>query len=99
MVSISSEATSHDLKSKSKATKKDMSSGDELSEDMSDNDDKSNEGGHSSENEEQEDAKDYCKGGYHPVCIGDMYQARYNVLRKLGWVCLKQINFVKIFVK
>ena len=41
--------------------------------------------GHSSEMEEQEDAVDYCKGGYHPVKIGDFYHNRYDVLRKVGW--------------
>ena len=38
-----------------------------------------------SDNEEQEDIGDYCKGGYHPVKIGDLYNSRYHVLRKLGW--------------
>jgi hypothetical protein len=38
-----------------------------------------------SDNEEQEDPKDYCKGGYHAVRIGDLYNQRYHVLRKLGW--------------
>ncbi|TPX72320.1 hypothetical protein SpCBS45565_g00629 [Spizellomyces sp. 'palustris'] len=36
--------------------------------------------------EEEEDAEDYCKGGYHPVNIGDVFnEGRYTVLRKLGW--------------
>ncbi|KAG8226342.1 hypothetical protein J437_LFUL014585 [Ladona fulva] len=35
--------------------------------------------------EEQEDPKDYRKGGYHPVKIGDLFQNRYRVVRKLGW--------------
>ncbi|KAI8851368.1 kinase-like domain-containing protein [Chytridium lagenaria] len=36
--------------------------------------------------EEEEDAEDYCKGGYHPVKIGDTFNdGRYTVLRKLGW--------------
>ncbi|KAL5518147.1 hypothetical protein EMCRGX_G003832 [Ephydatia muelleri] len=39
----------------------------------------------SSDEEEQEDPRDYCKGGYHPVQIGDIYNKRYKVLRKLGW--------------
>lgn len=39
----------------------------------------------SSDEEEQEDPMDYCKGGYHPVKIGDCFQARYRVARKLGW--------------
>jgi serine/threonine-protein kinase SRPK1 len=38
-----------------------------------------------SDNEEQEDINDYCKGGYHPVRIGDLYNSRYHILRKLGW--------------
>ncbi|KAG8226344.1 hypothetical protein J437_LFUL014587 [Ladona fulva] len=40
---------------------------------------------YSSDEEEQEDPKDYCKGGYHPVKIGDLFQNRYRVTRKLGW--------------
>lgn len=39
----------------------------------------------SSESEEQEDANDYCKGGYYHVKIGETYNNRYNVLRKVGW--------------
>ncbi|PSN40987.1 SRSF protein kinase 1 [Blattella germanica] len=39
----------------------------------------------SSDEEEQEDPADYCKGGYHPVRIGDFFQGRYHVTRKLGW--------------
>ncbi|PNF24957.1 Serine/threonine-protein kinase SRPK [Cryptotermes secundus] len=39
----------------------------------------------SSDEEEQEDTMDYCKGGYHPVKIGDCFQSRYRVARKLGW--------------
>jgi hypothetical protein len=38
-----------------------------------------------SSSEEQEDKKDYCKGGYHPVQIGDLYNGRYQVIRKMGW--------------
>lgn len=38
-----------------------------------------------SEEEEQELREDYCKGGYHPVNIGDLFQGRYHVVRKLGW--------------
>ncbi|XP_065348491.1 SRSF protein kinase 3-like isoform X2 [Cloeon dipterum] len=40
---------------------------------------------HNSEDDEQEDPKDYCKGGYHPVSIGDLFHGRYHVVRKLGW--------------
>uniref|UniRef100_A0A8C4R8H5 non-specific serine/threonine protein kinase n=1 Tax=Eptatretus burgeri TaxID=7764 RepID=A0A8C4R8H5_EPTBU len=38
-----------------------------------------------SDDEEQEDPGDYCKGGYHPVRIGDLFNNRYHVVRKLGW--------------
>ncbi|XP_065097799.1 SRSF protein kinase 1b isoform X4 [Paramisgurnus dabryanus] len=38
-----------------------------------------------SDDEEQEDPNDYCKGGYHHVRIGDLFHGRYHVIRKLGW--------------
>lgn len=38
-----------------------------------------------SDDDEQEDPRDYCKGGYHPVKIGDLFHSRYHVVRKLGW--------------
>ncbi|KAM4663173.1 SRSF protein kinase 3 isoform 1-T1 [Discoglossus pictus] len=38
-----------------------------------------------SDNEEQEDPNDYCRGGYYPVKIGDLFNGRYHVVRKLGW--------------
>jgi hypothetical protein len=38
-----------------------------------------------SDDDEQEDPKDYCKGGYHPVTIGSVFNQRYHVIRKLGW--------------
>ncbi|XP_061429962.1 SRSF protein kinase 2-like [Lethenteron reissneri] len=38
-----------------------------------------------SDEEDQEDPADYCKGGYHPVCVGEVYSERYRVVRKLGW--------------
>lgn len=35
---------------------------------------------------EEEDSEDYCKGGYHPVAVGETYnEGRYVVVRKLGW--------------
>ncbi|KAJ1653291.1 serine/threonine protein kinase, CMGC [Dispira simplex] len=35
---------------------------------------------------EEEDASDYCKGGYHPVRLQDEFKdGRYRVVRKLGW--------------
>ncbi|XP_077411220.1 uncharacterized protein LOC144040693 [Vanacampus margaritifer] len=38
-----------------------------------------------SDDEEQEDPSDYCTGGYYPVTIGDLFNGRYHVVRKLGW--------------
>ncbi|XP_067643162.1 SRSF protein kinase 3 isoform X2 [Eurosta solidaginis] len=35
--------------------------------------------------EEQEDPSQYCRGGYHPVIIGDIFDNRFRVVRKLGW--------------
>ncbi|KAG9301321.1 hypothetical protein G9A89_004073 [Geosiphon pyriformis] len=36
--------------------------------------------------EDEEDKEDYCKGGYHPIKIGDKFQeGRYIIIRKLGW--------------
>ncbi|KAI8928090.1 kinase-like domain-containing protein [Entophlyctis helioformis] len=38
------------------------------------------------QDEDEEDAEDYKKGGYHPVNIGDRFSNnRYTVVRKLGW--------------
>lgn len=35
---------------------------------------------------DEEDSEDYCKGGYHPVTVGETYNnGRYVVVRKLGW--------------
>ncbi|KAI7872773.1 kinase-like domain-containing protein [Spinellus fusiger] len=35
---------------------------------------------------DEEDRSDYCKGGYHPVHVGEVYKnGRYVVVRKLGW--------------
>ncbi|CAK7263652.1 serine/threonine protein kinase, CMGC [Sporothrix epigloea] len=35
---------------------------------------------------DEEDSEDYCKGGYHPVQIGENYKdGKYTVVRKLGW--------------
>lgn len=27
----------------------------------------------------------YCAGRYHPVKLGDIFNSRYEVVRKLGW--------------
>ncbi|POR35999.1 Protein kinase dsk1 [Tolypocladium paradoxum] len=35
---------------------------------------------------DEEDSEDYCKGGYHPVQIGEKFKDnKYTVVRKLGW--------------
>jgi serine/threonine-protein kinase SRPK3 len=34
---------------------------------------------------EDEGKSGYRKGGYHPVNIGDVYNERYTVEKKLGW--------------
>ena len=35
---------------------------------------------------DEEDSEDYCKGGYHPVTVGETYKdGKYIIVRKLGW--------------
>lgn len=35
---------------------------------------------------DEENAEDYCKGGYHPVIVGETFKnGRYIVVQKLGW--------------
>jgi serine/threonine-protein kinase SRPK3 len=35
---------------------------------------------------EAEPIFDYCKGGYHPIHLGDtLGEGRYEILHKLGW--------------
>jgi len=34
---------------------------------------------------EQEDSAQYKKGGYHPVQVGDLFESRYLVVKKIGW--------------
>ncbi|KAK6499172.1 serine/threonine protein kinase, CMGC group [Arthrobotrys musiformis] len=39
-----------------------------------------------SEEGNEEDSEDYCKGGYHPVKVGEQFKdGKYTVIRKLGW--------------
>uniref|UniRef100_T1IJP3 non-specific serine/threonine protein kinase n=1 Tax=Strigamia maritima TaxID=126957 RepID=T1IJP3_STRMM len=38
-----------------------------------------------SDDNREEDPKQYREGGYHPVNIGDTFHNRYTVIRKLGW--------------
>lgn len=33
----------------------------------------------------EEKIQRYCKGGYHPTILGDLFQKRYKVVRKLGY--------------
>lgn len=36
--------------------------------------------------EDEEDYEDYCRGGYHPISVGDIFSdGRYVIVRKLGW--------------
>ncbi|CAF0834359.1 unnamed protein product [Rotaria sp. Silwood1] len=51
----------------------------------SDNEEEENHDIRGSDDDEQEDPKDYCKGGYHPITIGSIFNQRYHVIRKLGW--------------
>uniref|UniRef100_A0A8P4KRX3 non-specific serine/threonine protein kinase n=1 Tax=Dicentrarchus labrax TaxID=13489 RepID=A0A8P4KRX3_DICLA len=39
----------------------------------------------SKDNQDSEDPREYCYGGYHPVHIGDTLNTRYQVVSKLGW--------------
>lgn len=47
-----------------------------------------------SDDDEQEDPKDYCKGGYHPITIGSIFNQRYHVIRKLGWGMPRGLSLV-----
>ncbi|TPX48798.1 hypothetical protein SeMB42_g02469 [Synchytrium endobioticum] len=59
---------------------------DAVSQDLEDFDDEKEADDESDFSEEEEDAEDYCKGGYHPVKVGDaLSDGRYAVVRKLGW--------------
>jgi serine/threonine-protein kinase SRPK1 len=69
---------------KSKLAEQSNSSSNETIEDR--NDDRgAQDDPYTSEEEEQESREDYRKGGYHPVKLGDLFLARYHVIRKLGW--------------
>jgi serine/threonine-protein kinase SRPK3 len=45
----------------------------------------SSESQYTDQEDEEEDAKDYKRGGYHPVLINDYYNDRYRIIQKLGW--------------
>ena len=34
---------------------------------------------------ENEDPSEYCIGGYHPAKVGDILNAKYQLVKKLGW--------------
>lgn len=53
----------------------------------SDSESSGDEGTEGTENTaDEEDSEDYCKGGYHPVQVGEQYKdGKYTVVRKLGW--------------
>jgi serine/threonine-protein kinase SRPK3 len=55
---------------------------------------------------EQEDLSHYKKGGYHPVQIGDLFESRYLVTKKLGWgvfstvwLCHDQVENIYVALK
>ncbi|EPY41535.1 serine/threonine-protein kinase SRPK3 [Angomonas deanei] len=65
--------------------------------DADDREDGSDDGDEEEEDEEDEGtdedfsdtanerAKEYRKGGYHPVVVGEIYHNRYRIVKKLGW--------------
>ena len=59
--------------------------GEDEDEDEEEEEEEENQDIRGSDDDEQEDPKDYCKGGYHPVTIGSIFNQRYHVIRKLGW--------------
>lgn len=38
-----------------------------------------------SDSDPQEDPREYCYGGYHPVQLGTFINGRYYIIKKLGW--------------
>ena len=43
----------------------------------------------------EEPLSDYCDDGYHPTSIGDIFNGRYTVIRKLGWGVYSTVWLVK----
>lgn len=64
-------------------------------------DDKTGKGGHGSDSgedytdDEDEGAEGYRPGGYHPVKVGEVYNQRYVVIKKLGWGHFSTVWMVK----
>ena len=53
---------------------------------MSSESDPDDDAGSQASSDEEEDPKDYRRGGYHPVKVGDRFSnGRYTVLSKMGW--------------
>lgn len=50
-----------------------------------------------SDDEEQEDPKDYREGGYHPVTIGDVFNGRY-LLPACSDICANAILLLYFLV-
>ena len=55
---------------------------------------------------DEEGAKDYRPGGYHPVALGDLFLNRYLVVQKLGWghfstvwLCKDQVHDTYVALK
>ena len=46
--------------------------------------------------ETSEPSEYYCKGGYHPVKIGDVYNEKYEIISKLGWGEFSTVWLAKI---
>jgi serine/threonine protein kinase len=50
--------------------------------------------------ESEEDPRDYRRGGYHPIQLGDSYSSnRYKILQKLGWGHFSTVWLAKDSVK
>lgn len=47
---------------------------------------------HCTSSDEEEDPESYCKGGYHPTKIGDVFKNRYDCL-KLAFTLYVILNF------
>ncbi|KAK9491267.1 kinase-like domain-containing protein [Lipomyces doorenjongii] len=48
---------------------------------------------------DEEALEDYCKGGYHPVAIGETFKnGRYTIVRKLGWGHFSTVWLARDFV-
>lgn len=46
-----------------------------------------------SSDSDAESLKEYTKGGYHPVHVGETFKGRYRILKKLGWGAFSTVWF------